>query len=49
MKVTDDRGNTLSLTEGADGWYFSEDFDPVGAWILPGRARNWNEGRLRGV
>ena len=39
-------GQSLRLVEGRDGLYFSDDFRPVGAFILPGIARNWNEGRI---
>jgi hypothetical protein len=39
-------GAVLRLKQGADGLYFSENFSPVGAWLAPGIARNWNEGRL---
>ena len=39
-------GQSLRLVEGRDGLYFSDDFRPVGAFILPGIARNWNEGRV---
>jgi hypothetical protein len=39
-------GAILRLDQGADGLYFSENFSPVGAWLMPGIARNWNEGRL---
>ena len=40
-------GQSLPLVGAADGFYFSEDFKPAGAFILPGIARNWNEGRVR--
>jgi hypothetical protein len=46
MCVLDDSGNSLLLTQGADGLYFSQDFDPIGPRIFPGLARNWNEGRI---
>jgi hypothetical protein len=46
VTVVDDKGNVLPLRKGADGLYFCENFSPVGAWILPGIARNWNEGRI---
>jgi hypothetical protein len=39
-------GQSLPLVDAADGFYFSEDFKPAGAFILPGIARNWNEGRV---
>lgn len=45
-QMVDEKGNILPLQQGADGLYFTEDFRPVGAWILPGIARNWNEGRI---
>ena len=46
VTVVDDKGNVLPLRKGADGLYFCENFSPVGGWILPGIARNWNEGRI---
>lgn len=44
--VTDSKGNSLPLIEGRDGLYFTEDFRPTGATILPGIVRHWNEGRI---
>lgn len=44
--IVDGKSNVLSLKQGADGLYFSENFSPSGAGILPGIARNWNEGRI---
>ncbi len=37
---------TLALVEGGDGYYFREELTPLGARILPGITRNWNEGRI---
>jgi hypothetical protein len=45
-QIVGEEGTLLPLIEGADGLYFSENFRPVGAAILPGSARNWNEGRI---
>ncbi|TWT47259.1 hypothetical protein [Botrimarina hoheduenensis] len=46
MQIKGSSGTALQLEEGADGWYFSKNFDPTGPIILPGLSRNWNEGRI---
>jgi hypothetical protein len=44
FSLTDSKGNYLALRQAAGGLYFSKNFRPAGAFILPGLARNWNEG-----
>ena len=46
MRVVHGGGNALSLKQGADGLYFSQNISPVGARIIPGIGREWNEGRI---
>lgn len=45
-RLVNAHGQSLPLVGAADGFYFSEDFKPAGGFILPGLARNWNEGRV---
>lgn len=44
MQIECSAGSVLQLQDAADGWYFSQSFNPSGPIILPGIARNWNEG-----
>lgn len=46
LLIRGENGSTMKIKRGGDGFYFYEEFNPSGAIILPGIARNWNEGKL---
>ncbi len=46
MVFVNAQAEPLHVAEAKDGWYFSQEMQPVGAKIFPGLSRFWSEGQV---